>query len=84
MRPGGLPDTTDEAINIARDVANTNFNLRRPSHYPDSQIVALSKLVLEFNERVAKLEAKPKRGRPPKSATQATTDLVDRVAETLS
>ena len=86
MRPGGQPDTIQEAFAITQEAAAINFNLRRPAHYPESQIIALSQLVqdlnarvaaLELNARVAALEAKPKRGRPPKNqAAKANVDLV--------
>lgn len=76
MRPGGQPDTLQEAATIVEACAATNFNRHRPAHYPESQIIALSQLVTDLTERVQKLEAKPKRGRPPKAAASADVDLV--------
>ena len=77
MRPGGQADNTQEALAVVADVTATNFNLRRPAHYPEAQIIALSQLVQDLTTRVTALEAKPKRGRPPKNqAAKANVDLV--------
>jgi hypothetical protein len=71
MRPGGLPETVDEAQPVVNETAGLNFNTHRPARYPEAQIAALSIIVQDQAARLAKLEAKPKRGRPPKSAAIA-------------
>jgi hypothetical protein len=78
VRPGGLPETVDEAQPVVNETAAINFNTHRPARYPEAQIAALSIIVQDQAARLAKLEAKPKRGRPPKSAAIADIDKVSK------
>jgi hypothetical protein len=58
----------DEARRVAGQIAAlVPGESLTPAHYPHSQIVALAKLVVALDERLAKLESeKPRRGRPPR------------------
>jgi hypothetical protein len=77
VRPGGLPETVDEAQPVVNETAAINFNTHRPARYPEAQIAALSIIVQDQAARLAKLEAKPKRGRPPKAVVAPDKALVD-------
>jgi hypothetical protein len=69
MQPKGIPDTLDEARQIVAETADFDQHTSSPAHWPHSQIISLAHIVHSFDARLEALEAKPKRGRPPKSAT---------------
>lgn len=66
MLPRGIPETIDEASAIVSTLAELDHNTSVPSHYPHSQLIALARVVDDLRVRVEGLEAKPRRGRPPK------------------